>query len=407
MAEFLMPSLGADMEAGRVVQWLVQPGDTVHHGDVVAVVDTDKADIEIEVFSDGVVEQLLVPEGERVAVGTPLATLRPLDATVAPPPETAPSPSPVAPLPETGPSPPPMAETVTPAPAPALPTLVAGDAGEQHVHSPIVRRLAHHLAIDLATLTGTGPGGEITRHDVEQAAERASATPITQPKEPRNRDAEMRHRIAALMARSKREIPHYYLSTHVDLRAGLVWLESTNSAREVNRRLIPAALFLKAVALASREVPEMNGFWIDDDLRASASVHVGVAVSLRGGGLIAPALHDVETMTLDDVMTALRDLVARTRSGRLRASEMSDPTITVTNLGDQGSEAVYGVIYPPQVALVGFGKIVERPWAVDGMVGVHPIVTVTLAADHRATDGHLGARFLSAIDRLLQRPEDL
>lgn len=402
MAEFLMPSLGADMEAGRVVQWLVQPGDTVHHGDVVAVVDTDKADIEIEVFSDGVVEQILVPEGDRVAVGAPLATLRPLDATVAPSLPTAPSPAPA-----TAPSPAPMARTVTPAPEPPLPTFVEGDAGEQHVHSPIVRRLAHHLGIDLATLTGTGPGGEITRHDVEQAAEHASAAPITHPDEPRNRDAEMRHRIAALMARSKREIPHYYLSTHVDLRAGLVWLESTNSAREVNRRLIPAALFLKAVALASREVPEMNGFWIDDDLRASASVHVGVAVSLRGGGLIAPALHNVDTMTLDDVMTALRDLVARTRSGRLRASEMSDPTITVTNLGDQGSEAVYGVIYPPQVALVGFGKIVERPWAVDGMVGVHPIITMTLAADHRATDGHLGARFLSAIDRLLQRPEDL
>jgi pyruvate dehydrogenase E2 component (dihydrolipoamide acetyltransferase) len=150
----------------------------------------------------------------------------------------------------------------------------------------------------------------------------------------------------------------------------------------------------------------MNGTW-DGELRPSTSVHLGVAVSLRGGGRGAPAIHDADTLAIDDLMASLRDLVARARSGRLRASEMSDPTITVTNLGEQGADEVYGVIYPPQVALVGFGRITERPWAVGGMLGVRPTVRMTLAADHRASDGHDGARFLSVIDRLLQTPEEL
>ena len=172
-------------------------------------------------------------------------------------------------------------------------------------------------------------------------------------------------------------------------------------------RLLPAAVLIKAVALATRAVAGMNGFFIDDRYQASDVVNVGVAVSLRGGGLIAPAIHDTDQKSLDQLMADLRDLVARTRSGRLRSSEMSGPTITVTNLGEQGVRTVYGVIYPPQVALVGLGTITDRPWADQGMLGVRPTVSTTLAADHRASDGHTGARFLARIDRLLQEPEAL
>jgi pyruvate dehydrogenase E2 component (dihydrolipoamide acetyltransferase) len=136
-------------------------------------------------------------------------------------------------------------------------------------------------------------------------------------------------------------------------------------------------------------------------------VHLGVAISLRGGGLVAPALRGAHELDLDALMRALRDLVSRARAGVLRASEMTDPTITVTNLGDRGVESVYGVIYPPQVAMVGFGRISERPWAVEGLLGVRPLVVVTLAADHRASDGHDGARFLDSIARHLQHPEEL
>jgi pyruvate dehydrogenase E2 component (dihydrolipoamide acetyltransferase) len=217
----------------------------------------------------------------------------------------------------------------------------------------------------------------------------------------------MRRRIGLLMERSKREIPHYYLATEIDLSRLTEWLTRENERRPVTRRLLPAALFVRAVALATREVPEMNGFFQDGAFRPSEAAHVGIAISLRGGGLIAPAVHDVQNRRLDEVMEAMRDLVGRARGGMLRASEMSDPTITVSNLGEGGVRSVYGVIYPPQVALVGFGRIMERPWAESGSVSARPVVSATLSADHRASDGHRGGIFLTAIDRLLRTPEEL
>jgi pyruvate dehydrogenase E2 component (dihydrolipoamide acetyltransferase) len=282
------------------------------------------------------------------------------------------------------------------------------------VHSPVLRRLARHLGVDVGKLAGTGPGGVVTRADIEAAAATAPA-PIhaePQPVAPAARDvggdreSAMRAAIARLMARSKREIPHYYLAADVDFSAARTWLDDANARRSVADRLLPAALLVRAVALAARAEPAMNGFWLDDRYQPADAVHVGVAVALRSGGLIAPAIHDADRKSLDELMQSLRDLVARVRSGRLRSSEMSEPTITVTNLGDQGVEAVYGVIYPPQVALVGFGRITERPWAEHGMLGVRPVVSMTLAADHRASDGHTGARFLGRIDHLLQTPEE-
>jgi pyruvate dehydrogenase E2 component (dihydrolipoamide acetyltransferase) len=209
------------------------------------------------------------------------------------------------------------------------------------------------------------------------------------------------------MARSKREIPHYYLELQMDMTGALEWLHETNLARAVNDRLLPSVLLLSAVARAVVELPEMNGFWIDGAFQPGAGVHLGVAISLRGGGLIAPALHDADKKSLGEIMAGVRDLVARARAGRLRSSEMSDPTITVTNLGERGVDLVHGVIYPPQVALVGFGAVRERPWAVDGLLGVRPVVTATLAADHRASDGHAGSSFLTLIERQLKKPEEL
>lgn len=217
----------------------------------------------------------------------------------------------------------------------------------------------------------------------------------------------MRAAIARLMARSKREIPHYYLSTTVDLGTALDWLRDHNRGVSVTDRVVPSALLLRATALAAVRHPELNGYWLDDRFQPADAVNLGVAVSLRRGGMVAPAILGADQLGVAELMARLRDLVTRARSGRLRGSEMEDPTITVTNLGDQGVESVQGVIYPPQVALVGFGKVVDRPWARDGMLGVRPCVTVTLAADHRATDGFTGSRFLDTIDHLLQTPEEL
>ena len=217
----------------------------------------------------------------------------------------------------------------------------------------------------------------------------------------------MRDAIAALMARSKREIPHYYLQTEIDMSRALGWLHEENLRRPVTERLLSSVLLLSAVAHAVVEMPELNGFWVDGAFRPADGVHLGVAISLRGGGLIAPALHHADHKSLDELMAGVRDLVGRARTGRLRGSEMSDPTITVTNLGDRGVDLVHGVIYPPQVALVGFGAVRERPWAADGMLGVRPVVIATLAADHRASDGHAGSRLLTLIDHRLQEPEQL
>jgi len=209
------------------------------------------------------------------------------------------------------------------------------------------------------------------------------------------------------MARSKRDIPHYYLSTVIDVSRATRWLAAENAGREMPDRLLMAVLLLKGVALALREVPELNGFWQDGAFVPGSGIHVGTAISLRGGGLVAPALHDTDRKTPDALMRDLRDLVQRARSGTLRSSELTDATITVSNLGEQGVDEAFGIIYPPQVALVGFGRVSDRPWAVDGRVEVRPMLTASLSGDHRATDGHRGGLFLTALDRLLQEPEAL
>lgn len=321
---------------------------------------------------------------------------------------------PAEPIPPSSPEPSPGPE---PRPGPEPPPIQpphATDHANEPTHSPVLRRLARHLGVDLETVAGSGPGGAITRADVEAAAS-ATGRPAARKPEPvegtapteTQRDPAMRDAIARLMARSKREILHYYLGTEIDFSRARNWLDQANSARTVTDRILPAVLLIKAVALACRDTPGMNGFFLEDRYQSADAVNVGVAISLRGGGLIAPAIHGADLKSLDELMGNLSDLVARTRSGRLRSSEMSGPTITITNLGEQGIQTVYGVIYPPQVALVGFGKITERPWAHEGMIGIRPIVSATLAADHRASDGHAGGRFLAQVDRLLQDPETL
>ena len=420
MAEFRMPSLGADMEAGTVIQWLIKPGDAVKRGDIIAVVDTEKADIEVEVFEAGVIESIMVPEGRKVPVGEVLALIQSAGAPVAraqPQVSAPPKVAPPAPVP-----PPPAVQRVEiPPKKPPLPV-----AHRPRV-SPLAMRVALDLGVNLSTVKGTGPDGAITKADVERVARAAATPPAAPPPAPlaaaaeapkparaarsaaglEERQAAMRKVIAAAMARSKREVPHYYLGTHIDMRRAMAWLQAENLKRPVTERLLYSVLLLKAVAMAVHQFPEMNGFWTDGAFKPSIAVHVGVAISLRGGGLIAPALHDVDKKSLTEIMANLRDLVNRVRAGVLRSSEIADATITVTSLGEQGVETVYGVIYAPQVALVGFGNLAERPWAADGMVGARPVIAATLSADHRASDGHRGGRFLATLDRLLREPEKL
>jgi pyruvate dehydrogenase E2 component (dihydrolipoamide acetyltransferase) len=392
MTDFRMPSLGADMEAGTLVEWLVKPGDKVSRGDVVAVVETQKGAIDIEIFSNGTVAELVVPVGARVPVGTVLARLDGAAAATPPPPTPAPAPVQAAP-----PVPVPAAP---PAPVPAAPPRTSAS-GARLLISPAARRYAIEHGVDTAHLRGTGLGGAITLSDVQSAA-------VAAPRRRTGFDpAAMRQAIAAAMSRSKREIPHYYLGQTVEISAALKWIEGVNRDRAPPDRVLPSALFLCATARALAKTPELNGFWEDGMFRPADAVHVGWAIALRGGGLVAPAIRDADKRTLDEVMAAMRDLVLRARSGGLRSSELTDPTITITSLGDRGAESVLPIIYPPQVAMVGFGRMVTRPWVVDGAIGPRPVIALTLAGDHRASDGHRGGLLLAEIERLLGEPGKL
>jgi len=362
VSEFRMPSLGADMETGTLVAWHKAVGDELQRGDTLAAVDTDKGVIDVEIFRAGVLEEILVPSGTRVPVGTPLARIR-----------------------EPGEPPGKREGLAHPGPLPE----------EAGAAEPPV--------------------------ETSRGADLHSATTGPQPAPPDSPAARMRRTIAAAMARSKREIPHYYLWTTIDLAAATHWLSQVNAERPIERRLLPGVLLLKATALALEEFPEFSAVWEEDRLVIRRPAHVGVAIALRGGGLVVLALHDTAARPLDDLMDGLRDLTARVRSagedgdhggraglaGRIRSSEIADSTITVTSLGDRGVEGVLGVIYPPQVALVGFGRIGEQPGVVQGEVVARPAVTASLSADHRASDGHRGGLFLAAIDRVLQEPERL
>jgi pyruvate dehydrogenase E2 component (dihydrolipoamide acetyltransferase) len=413
MTEFVMPSLGADMESGTVVEWLVAPGSTVKRGDVVVIVETHKGAIEVEIFEDGVISELCVKEGEEVPVGKPLARLtRPGE----PPLALTPAREPLAQPPEI-----PAARETIPVHAGPMPTATSPDAPvERPVAatgattrpkvSPAARRRAAERGINPATLKGTGIDGSVTLADVEVAGPAAAtASPKLEARRPRAGfdPAQMRQAIAAAMSRSKREIPHYYLANTVDLGPAIAWLEHFNRDRPPDARLLPAVLLLKAAALALRDVPQLNGFWEHDAFRAGPGIHIGWAISLRGGGLVAPGIHDADRKSLPELMTALRDLVARARSGGLRSSELTDPTVTITSVGDRGADSVIGVIYPPQVAIIGFGRTVARPCVTNGGIEPRPLINVSLAADHRASDGHVGGVLLASIERRLQQPEDL
>lgn len=436
MSDFIMPSMGADMDSGKLVEWKVKPGDRVKKSQVIAAVETSKAVLDVEVFEDGVVEELYVEEDTEVDVGTPLARIgdgssvgkqeheaagkeetKPTTETKTEPeaeptatPETPPAKEPaVAPAASTTPEgqpdqpqtprPPPAAQPASPSP----PAAAKPEAEGRVPASPAARRKAREAGIELSELRGSGPGGAVVLRDLQGA----------QPTRPDSRPGagydhgKMRGAIAAAMSRSKREIPHYYLANTVDLHAAEQWLTDYNEHQPPENRLLLSALFMKASALALARYSELNGHYAEDGFTAASQVNLGMAVRLRGGGLVAPAILDADTLTLPELMHQLRDLVRRARGGGLRVSEMAGGTATVTALGDRGVDTVYGVIYPPQVAMIGIGRPRRQSLAVDDGVAVRLAVDITLAADHRVCDGHLGALFLNEIEQLLQQPEAL
>ncbi|NND90298.1 MAG: 2-oxo acid dehydrogenase subunit E2 [Granulosicoccus sp.] len=421
MAEFLMPSLGSDMETGTLIEWQKKPGDTVSRGDIVAVVETQKGAIEIEAYDDGVLESHLVDIGKPVPVGTPLAIIQTPDSGV----KSAPDRATTAPTQASGEISSPR-EPVTVDVAGGLTQDAArgGAEGGRQKISPAARKLAAELDIDITRVSGSGPQGAIVLRDVRSGAQRDERGSSLADSASRLQDgtvgtaaesttlktatSEMRSAIAAAMARSKREIPHYYLSQTLDISCADQWLATLNSERDPSQRILLGALLLKAVATACVKYPEFNGTFDNGVFSPAASVHAGMAINLRGGGLVAPAIHDTHELDIDGVMIRMRDLIQRVRGGRFRASELADPTITVSSLGERGVQSLYGVIYPPQVAIVGFGTPTLRPWVGEGgVLEARLLMDMTLAADHRVSDGHRGALFLRHIRQNIESPGDL
>jgi pyruvate dehydrogenase E2 component (dihydrolipoamide acetyltransferase) len=372
LSEFRLPALGADMDEGTVVQWNVVPGDAVTRGQVVAVVETDKGAIDVEIFEDGVIRELVVAPGTKVPVGTVLARL-----------ET-------------------QAHSTSPTPAPARART-----------SPAARARARELGVEVGSLAGSGPGGVITIEDVEKAGRAPRVSPdkagegSSASADAGDRTGGMREAIAASMSRSKREIPHYYLSLTTDVTAAVEWLAARNASVPVTERLLFAALLIKAVALSCRDLKGFSGFYREGRYEESPLVHVGVAVAIRGGGLVAPAIMDTAQKPLPVLMEEFRQLVTRARAGRLRASELAAPSIILTSLGESAVDTVFPIIQPPQVAIVGAGAVGPRPWVVDGTVVPRQVIALSLGADHRVTDGRLGAQFLARIAERVAAPDGL
>ncbi|RRS30722.1 MAG: pyruvate dehydrogenase [Epsilonproteobacteria bacterium (ex Lamellibrachia satsuma)] len=408
MSIFKMPSLGADMEEGTLMEWKVKEGDSVKKGQVIAEVESNKGVIEVEIFEDGVVDKLLVEPGTTCAVGTPIASIRKenetsesqqkeqevstektVDKKVAETEKTIEKETakPLAAEKETKTIPNPVEEAPKNAESPEIKI------------SPAARKKAQELGVDLNALASKMQG-KIGAAEVEAAAKAAK-------QKKRGGSDSMRKAIAAAMSRSNAEIPHYYLSTSINMTPALEWLAEQNKKRSIKERILPAALIIRAVVKALQAVPELNGFWKEDGLQISETINPGVAIARREGGLLTPALLNAQEMNLDQTMKAFHDLITRTRSGKLRSSEITQQTIVITNLGDLGVERVYGVIYPPQVALVGLGRIIDAPWVIGDALAVRKVMQATLAGDHRATDGRTGALFLDKLNQILQKPEEL
>ncbi|MGE4418887.1 MAG: dihydrolipoamide acetyltransferase family protein [Sulfurimonas sp.] len=388
MSTFVMPSLGADMESAVLMEWKVKEGDSVSKGDIIAEVETSKGVIEIEVFEDGVIEKLLVKEETECAVGTPLAVIRGKGQEIG---EEESKESKIAQPPQKDLE----SEKKEPKEKQTVQETPKVESEQRMKISPAARKKAKEAGVKLSKVQGDKK--EIHLRDIKSE---------TAPKKS-ERSSSMRQAIAKAMSLSNAQIPHYYLSSSINMSPALKWLEEVNRNRAIQERILPAALLIQAVVHALKEVPELNGFWRDDALEISKEINPGIAIALRKEGLITPAILNAHEFNLDGMMKSLGSLIERTRSGKLRNSEITEQTITITNLGDLGAESVFGVIYPPQVALVGFGRIMDAPWAEGDTLSVRKVLQATIAGDHRATDGRIGGKFLDKLNQILQTPQEL
>jgi pyruvate dehydrogenase E2 component (dihydrolipoamide acetyltransferase) len=412
----VMPKLSEAMESGRVIKWLKQEGERVAGGDILAEVETDKADVEMEAFGSGVLRKILVPAGARVPVGALIAVIaepeEDISAVLAETPAGAPPTAAPAPAPAAAPTPAPAPPEAAPAGAPTPARVKA---------SPLARKIAARAGVDLTRLQGSGPGGRIVRRDVEAALAAApspaqaaavaappaaavapAAPAVTGPDWEDRPLSPMRAAIARQMPLSKGPVPHFYLTTEVamdrawELREELQQLEG-------EPRISLNDLILRATTLALLAHPEINASFQGAAIRVWRRVHLGIAVALEDG-LITPVLRDCQAKSLRQLAADARDLVERARARRLRAPELSGATFTVSNLGMFGVTEFSAIINPPEGAILAVGAVRRIPVAIAEGVGLGRRMALTLSCDHRVMDGAMGARFLETLRRLLEAP---
>ncbi|ROV58060.1 2-oxo acid dehydrogenase subunit E2 [Vibrio ponticus] len=421
-----MPALGADMQNGTLLKWQIKPGERVTKGDTLAVIETSKGAIDMESYHSGTITELLVEPEINLPVGSVIARIK-SDSITNP---NVSSKTTVDNEFELPPYIPPKKRLETPQQIPTnysdlttpdqikpdpLPNLTSN---QRVFASPVARKNAHLLGLKLSNIKGSGPQGAILLRDVPTQTSpekspsdvsRAAAKQMTSPSVPSSKDetTSMRHAISNAMTRSKQQIPHYYLSLEIDLTKAEHWLSEQNQQREPEQRLLLPALLLSAIARQLISYPQLNGFYRDNQFTPAQQINIANTISLRQGGIVTPAILNTDKLTLDQTMHALRDLATRSRHGRLRSSEVSQGTITVSSIGERGADSIIGVIYPPQVAIIGLGQLRQTPVVSNGAIMIGKVMTVTLAADHRVSDGITGARFLHELAKQLQHPEAL
>ncbi len=398
----VMPQMGYDMREGTVVRWYKQEGDTVDRGEVIADIETDKATVEFEAYTGGVLGRIVaeagsaIPVGELIAIITepgeavPEATVAPAASTAAPAPAAAPSPE--------------------PAPAPA--TSVPAADGEVRA-SPIARRLARERGIDLALVTGTGPNGRITERDVESyeppaaaPAPAAAAEPAAAPADARIELSRMRQTIARVTSDSKSSAPHFYVTAEIDMGKAMQLRRDVNDVSDPENRVSVNDLMVKAGALALVNHPKFNSFYRGDHLEVHGAMNIGIAIALESG-LILPGVSNCESKSLLQIAAATKDLIARANSGALRNDEYSSTTFSISNMGMFDVESFTAIIYPPHAAILAVGSVKEQPVVREGQLAVGQMMKATLSTDHRVADGAEAAQFLMEIKRVLENPISL
>jgi pyruvate dehydrogenase E2 component (dihydrolipoamide acetyltransferase) len=401
-----MPSFGADMAEGTLVEWQVKEGEQIKRGHVIAEIETDKGIIDLDIFEDAVIEKLLIKEGELVSVGTPIARLRSLrDAPVAP--ELNSSEAEV------------ITETGTAADKIITDPTAKKEPEEQDFikATPAARAFADKHKISLHSVKALNSDKAIITLEMVEALQRETALTaqqsITETIEQRaqskagfDKDA-MRQSISDTVTRSKREIPHYYLSLRLDITELEHYLHQYNAGVAPEQRILLAAPLLCAVAQTLMKNPQLNGVYTHNQFSPGDTVNLANAVNLRGGGLVMPVIRDAQKLTPIAMMEELKGQVSRARNASLRISELSGGSFTVTNIGERGAEQMFAVIYPPQVAIIALGTPHQEAMVIDGGIHVRSVIEATLAADHRISDGHTGARLLYQLNQKLQKPEEL